>query len=140
MQQPLIPANEWHRLQALLATGLLDSPPEAGFDRITRIAQQTFDVEIALVSLIDSDRQWFKSAQGLDTCETGRDISLCGHAILDDAVLVVEDAQLDTRFFDNPLVQQAPYLRFYAGAPLRSTEGYHIGTLCIIDSQARQKY
>lgn len=137
MQQPLIPANEWHRLQALLATGLLDSPPEAGFDRITRIAQQTFDVEIALVSLIDSDRQWFKSAQGLDTCETGRDISLCGHAILDDAVLVVEDAQLDTRFFDNPLVQQAPYLRFYAGAPLRSTEGYHIGTLCIIDSQAR---
>ncbi|WP_319782779.1 PAS domain-containing protein [Oceanisphaera sp. IT1-181] len=137
MKPPLIPANEWHRLQALLKTGLLDSPPEAGLDRITRIAQQTFGVEIALVSLIDHERQWFKSRQGLEVRETHRDLSFCGHAILDEAVFIVEDTLADPRFADNPLVQHAPYIRFYAGAPLRTNDGYRLGTLCVIDKQPR---
>ncbi|WP_298721347.1 PAS domain-containing protein [uncultured Oceanisphaera sp.] len=135
---PSVPTDEWQRLQALMATGLLDSPPEARFDRLTRIAQSSFGVDIALVSLVDSERQWFKSAQGLgEVCETGREISFCGHAILDSGLLVVEDAHLDPRFFDNPLVLQPPHIRFYAGAPLHTSGGYRIGTLCIIDSKPR---
>ena len=137
MITPLIPANEWQRLHALLKTGLLDSAPDPQLDRLTNIAQQSFGVDIALVSLIDSRRQWFKSSQGLDASETGRDISFCGHAILNQEVLVVENALEDPRFFDNPLVLQAPHIRFYAGAPLCTTAGYRIGTLCIIDSQVR---
>ncbi|MGO4998719.1 PAS domain-containing protein [Oceanisphaera sp. W20_SRM_FM3] len=137
MTPPLIPANEWQRMQALLKTGLLDSQPEAGFDRITRIAQQTFGVEIALVSLIDTDRQWFKSRQGLAACETHRNLSFCGHAILDEAVFIVEDALRDPRFADNPLVLDAPYIRFYAGAPLHDSDGHRLGTLCIIDPKPR---
>ena len=137
MQPPLIPANEWQRMQALLKTGLLDSPPEEALDRITRIAKQSFGVDIALVSLIDSDRQWFKSSQGLSACETHRDLSFCGHAILDEAVFIVEDTLQDLRFVDNPLVLAAPYIRFYAGAPLHSSDGYRLGTLCVIDPQPR---
>ncbi|MFP2769220.1 PAS domain-containing protein [Oceanisphaera sp. KMM 10153] len=137
MITPSTPSNEWQRLQALLNTGLLDTPPEARFDRLTRIARQSFGVEIALVSLVDGERQWFKSAQGVDVCETGRDISFCGHAILNKDVFVVEDALEDRCFFDNPLVTEAPYIRFYAGAPLHTLDGYRIGTLCIIDSQPR---
>lgn len=137
MITPLIPANEWQRLHALLNTGLLDSVPDPQLDRLTKIAQQSFGVDIALVSLIDSRRQWFKSSQGLDVSETGRDISFCGHAILNQDVLVVENALEDPRFIDNPLVLQAPHIRFYAGAPLCTTAGYRIGTLCIIDSRSR---
>ncbi len=137
MITPSVPTNEWQRLQALFKTGLLDTPPEARFDRLTSIARQSFGVEIALVSLVDRERQWFKSAQGVDVCETGRDISFCGHAILDQDVFVVENALQDPRFFDNPLVLQAPHIRFYAGAPLRTLDGYRIGTLCIIDSLPR---
>lgn len=138
MITPSAPIDEWQRLQALFKTGLLDSRPEARFDRLTRIAQGSFGVDIALVSLVDAERQWFKSAQGLgDVCETSREISFCGHAILDSGLLVVEDAHLDTRFFDNPLVLQPPHIRFYAGAPLHTPDGYRIGTLCIIDSKPR---
>ncbi|MDP5292943.1 PAS domain S-box protein [Oceanimonas sp. CHS3-5] len=138
MKTPALPFDEQQRLQALLRTGLLDSPPEARFDRLTRIAQQSFGVDIALVSLVDSERQWFKSAQGLDACETGRDISFCGHAILDSRLFVVEDAARDERFADNPLVTGAPHIRFYAGAPLHSLEGFRIGTLCVIDFRPRR--
>ncbi|ART80419.1 PAS domain S-box protein [Oceanisphaera avium] len=136
MMPPLTPADEVLRLQALINTGLLDSPTEASFDRITRLAQQIFKVDIALVSLIDKDRQWFKSRQGLEVCETHRDWSFCGHAILDDKVFIVEDTHATACFADNPLVKAAPYIRFYAGAPLL-IEGYRLGTLCVIDSQPR---
>ncbi|MCH8497853.1 MAG: PAS domain-containing protein [Marinobacter sp.] len=138
MQKPPVPEDEAQRLAALEQTGLLDTPPEQRFDRITRVAQSLFGVEIVLVSLVAESIQWFKSRQGLDACETGRDISFCGHAILGDSTLVVEDASQDPRFSDNPLVTGAPFIRFYAGAPLRAPGGYRIGTLCLIDSAPRQ--
>lgn len=137
MQPPALPKNELQRLQALRERALLDTPPEERFDRLTRLAKHTFGTEMALVSLVDAERQWFKSKQGLDACETGRDVSFCGHAILHDSILEVSDARLDPRFADNPLVTGTPHIRFYAGAPLSTSEGYHIGTLCIIDSQPR---
>lgn len=137
MQAPPFPENEIKRLQALREQELLDTAPEERFDRITRVAKHLFGVEMALVSLIDADRQWFKSKQGLDACETGRDISFCGHAILGTDTFEVNDARLDPRFADNPLVTGAPYIRFYAGAPLHTPDGYAIGTLCIIDSRPR---
>ncbi len=137
MQSPSLPANEAPRLQALRVRGLLDTPPEERFDRLTRMASRLFDVPIALVSLIDAERQWFKSRQGLDVCETARDVSFCGHAILAADLFVVPDASADARFADNPLVQGAPHIRFYAGAPLSSADGYRLGTLCIIDTRPR---
>jgi PAS domain S-box-containing protein len=137
MQVPQTPANEAPRLQALRVRAMLDTPAEERFDRLTRLAQHLFGVQIALVSLIDADRQWFKSRQGLDVCETARDISFCGHAILASDLFVVPDATLDARFADNPLVLGAPHIRFYAGAPLSSSDGYRLGTLCIIDSTPR---
>ena len=137
MLSPPLPANEAPRLQALRVRGLLDSPPEERFDRLTRMACRLFDVPIALVSLIDAERQWFKSRQGLDVCETARDISFCGHAILASDLFVVPDAAADARFADNPLVQGAPHIRFYAGCPLRHQNGSKLGTLCIVDSRPR---
>ncbi|MGX5915585.1 sensor domain-containing phosphodiesterase [Aliidiomarina sp. Khilg15.8] len=138
MQSPQIPNNELERLDALLQTNLLDSLPESRFDRITRLAQSFFDVPIALVSLLDAERQWFKSKQGLSVTETHRDFSFCGHAILDSQISEVPDASKDPRFADNPLVTGAPFIRFYAGVPLYTDEGYAIGTLCIIDTKPRQ--
>lgn len=138
MIEPVIPANEADRLAALRALAVLDEPPEARFDRVTSLAQKIFDVPIALVSLVDADRQWFKSALGLDAAETPRSISFCGHAILSQQVFVVEDALKDPRFFDNPLVINKPFVRFYAGAPLRLSSGFVVGTLCIIDREPRQ--
>jgi len=138
MHIPAIPENEPQRLQALHGRALLDTPAEERFDRLTRLARNMLGIRIALVSLVDTDRQWFKSRQGLDACETGRDISFCGHAILDDAIFEITDARLDPRFADNPLVTGPPHIRFYAGAPLATVDGYRIGTLCIIDDQPRQ--
>lgn len=129
--------NELARMQALTQSQLLDTAPEARFDRITHLAQLCLGTEIVLVSLVDENRQWFKSKQGLDACETARDISFCGHAILDDQIFEVTDASLDPRFADNPLVIAGPKIRFYAGVPL-AYQGERIGTLCFIDSHPRQ--
>ncbi len=137
MQQPSRPDNEAARLLALRALNILDTPPEERFDRITRIARRLFDVPMVLVSLIDDKRQWFKSCQGLDAKETSRELSFCGHAILNDAICVVPDALLDPRFADNPLVTGPPHVRFYAGRPLKSATGFNVGTLCVIDHEPR---
>ncbi|MDA3139962.1 ATP-binding protein [Vibrio metschnikovii] len=137
MQVPPLPEEESERQKTLDKTGLLNSGSEARFDRITRLAQQIFSVPIALISLVDRERQWFKSRQGLDAQQTPREISFCGHAILNSEIFVIENALVDQRFCDNPLVMGAPDIRFYAGAPLHSTKGYRIGTLCLIDSQPR---
>ena len=137
MKKPDSPANELARITALHGLGILDTPAEERFDRITRIALQTFNVPIALVSLVDSNRQWFKSCQGLPVSETPREISFCGHAILGDGIFLVPDALADARFADNPLVTDDPKIRFYAGCPLVSKGGQKLGTLCIIDRKPR---
>jgi diguanylate cyclase (GGDEF)-like protein len=137
MKTPENPVNEKQRLQALRSTELLDTAPEERFDRLTRMAKRVFGVSIALVSLVDENRQWFKSKVGLDASETGRDISFCGHAILGNDIFVIEDALKDERFADNPLVTGPPHIRFYAGVPLRYLDGNKLGTLCIIDQKPR---
>jgi len=137
MIKPAIPANESQRLQTLRDLNLLDTPPEERFDRVTRLAKQVFSTSIALVSLVDEDRQWFKSRQGLDAEETPRDISFCGHAILDDKIMVVNNAANDERFCDNPLVCGSPNISFYAGYPLAAPDGSRIGTLCVIDDKPK---
>lgn len=138
MRKPAIPIEETQRLRALQGLKILDTANEERFDRITRLATRMFDVPIALVSLVDQDRQWFKSRQGLGACETGRDISFCGHAILHEGPTVVPDALQDARFADNPLVTGAPHIRFYAGHPLHAPDGSRIGTFCIIDRIPRK--
>lgn len=137
MQAPLLPPDEAERIENLRSLLILDTPPEERFDNLTRAAAGFFRVPVAVVSLIDSERQWFKSICGLDARETGRDISFCGHAILQDEVMVVEDALDDPRFADNPLVTGSPAIRFYAGAPLKSAQGHNLGTLCLISPQPR---
>ena len=137
MLKPAIPLDEDERLCTLNSLGLLDSPSDERFDRFTRIAGCLFNVPIALVSLIDYDRQWFKSYRGLSTTETARDISFCGHAILETTPLVIEDTHADPRFADNPLVTEEPHIRFYAGCPLQAPNGNKLGTLCIISNQPR---
>lgn len=131
-------AHDAERCEALRSLSILDSEPEARFDRLTRLAQQLFQVEIALVSLVDEQRQWFKSRQGLDATETKRSISFCGHAIEQDRIFVIEDTHADERFSDNPLVTDGPRIRFYAGCPLKGPGGYLMGTLCIIDPRPRR--
>ena len=137
MQIPAIPANESSRLAVLRSLKILDTAPEERFDQITRIAQRAFRLPIALISLVDAQRQWFKSCQGLCARETPRNLSFCGHAILDDVPLIVPNALDDPRFYDNPLVVGEPNIRFYAGIPLTVLNGYRIGTLCVIDQQPR---
>jgi GAF domain-containing protein len=132
-----IPADEDHRISALRQLLILDTPPEERFDRVVNFASEEFDMPIVLVSLVDSERQWFKARVGIDSCETSREDSFCGHAILQDDILVVEDALRDARFHDNPFVTGAPYLRFYAGAPLQLPGGQSVGTLCMIDTKPR---
>jgi HPt (histidine-containing phosphotransfer) domain-containing protein len=134
MKTPLFPQSEVERIKALQDLLILDTPPEDKFDVITAYCQARFQVEIAVVSLVDSDRQWFKSICGLDAKETPRNVSFCGHAILNDTVMIVENALDDDRFFDNPLVVGPPNIRFYAGAPLKLSGGSNVGTLCLIDS------
>ena len=138
MLEPIKPQEELARVTELHDLCILDTQPEERFDRLTRIAQRLFGVNIALVSLIDHERQWFKSRQGLDALQTPRNISFCGHAILSDEPLVVEDAAVDPRFADNPLVTGPLGIRFYAGMPLQGPKGYRIGTLCLIDQKPRK--
>lgn len=138
MQVPALSGNEPVRLQALTLTGLLDSATEDRFDRITRLARRALKMPIVAMSLLDAGRQWFKSIQGLDVSETSRDVSFCGHTILGNDVLVVEDASGDERFQDNPLVTCDPHIAFYAGCPVSTPDGSQIGTLCVIDRKPRQ--
>jgi phosphoribosyl 1,2-cyclic phosphodiesterase/GAF domain-containing protein len=133
-----LPENETARLAALDELEILDTAPEERYDRIARIASEAFEVPIALVSLVDRDRQWFKSCIGLDAKETPRDMAFCAHAILKDEVLIVPDAFLDPRFADNPLVTGESHVRFYAGCPLKLPDGNVMGTLCLIDTRPRQ--
>jgi len=119
MIKPEVPKNEVERLYALRTLKILDSSHEERFDRITRMAKRMFNVSISLVSIIDEDRQWFKSTQGLELSETPRDISFCAHAINQDNLFIVPDASKDKRFFDNPLVTGGLKIRFYAGCPLK---------------------
>lgn len=137
MKIPDTPQDEEARLKALRSLNVLDTPSEERFDRLTRLAKRMFDVPIALVSLVDENRQWFKSCIGLNVSETPRDISFCGHAILGNEIFIIPDATEDERFSDNPLVLNEPYIRFYAGCPLRYLDGSMLGTLCIIDTQPR---
>ena len=138
MITPATPVDELLRLETLRNLKILDTDPEERFDRVTRLAKRIFGARIALVSLVDNDRQWFKSYQGIEVTETPRDISFCGHAILDDDVMVVTDTHTDERFRDNPLVTSDPSIRFYAGCPLSAPNGSKVGTLCVIDSEPRE--
>ena len=138
VDDPETPVDEMRRLGALLASGLLDTPAEERFDRITRMAQRLFNAPFALISLIDEDRQWFKSRQGLEMKETPRAFSFCAHAITGDGVFHVADAVDDARFSENRLVLGNPNIRFYAGCPITGPDGSKLGALCVMDSQPRQ--
>lgn len=139
MKAPRVPSNEVERLEALEAFEILDTFPELEFDEITKSAAAICDTPIALISLIDKDRQWFKSKQGLDASETPRDVSFCGHAINNPKELFeVQDSTKDPRFHDNPLVTDSPEVIYYLGAPLMTSDGHALGTLCVIDNKPRQ--
>ena len=130
-------SHEDARLANLHAYNVLDTEPEECFDRITRVAKSALRVPIALVSLVDADRQWFKSKQGLEADETPREISFCTHAIRADVPFIIDDATKHDRFRNNPLVTGDPNIRFYAGIPLKSPKGFNLGTLCVIDTVPR---
>ncbi len=136
MKAPLA-HNEQERLQALDRCQLLDTPPEESYDRITRVAAQLFSTPISSVTLVAKDRQFLKSTVGLEVRETERDIAFCAHAILEEEPLVVLDARLDPRFSDNPLVTGEPGIRFYCGAPIKTPDGFRVGTLCVVDTKPR---
>lgn len=138
MKKAPIPENEKERLKILQDYKILDTPPCSKFDDLTYLASSICETPIALVSLVDENRQWFKSSYGLDSTETPRDISFCGHAICEKDLFVVNDSLQDPRFFDNPFVTEEPFVRFYAGAQLISPEGAHLGTLCVIDNKPRK--
>ncbi|WP_239953417.1 sensor domain-containing diguanylate cyclase [Pantoea sp. Z09] len=138
MRAPPHPANEAQRLGQLHDMKILNTPPEERFDRLTRLARRLFNTPIALVSLVEASQQWFKSVSGpFEAQSTPRDISFCGHAILQDDVMVVENTLRDDRFHNNPLVTGEPHIRFYAGCPLRGPGGVNVGTLCILGSEPR---
>ena len=136
MQAPGKPRNDDDRLEVLRSLDVLDTVAEERFDQLTRMAKRLFRVTIAVVSLVDANRVWFKSCIGLGGSESSRDESFCGHAILGDEILVIPDATEDIRFADNPLVLNDPCIRFYAGCPL-TVFGYKLGTLCVIDTEPR---
>jgi GAF domain-containing protein len=131
------PEDEQARLEALRHFKVLDTDPEEAFDDITRLASYICQTPSALISFVDADRQWFKSRVGFEPQESSRDVSFCAHAILQPGPTVVRDTLDDERFRDNPYVLSAPYIRFYAGAPLVSTEGFKLGTLCVLDNVPR---
>lgn len=135
---PLIPANEPERLAALHRYKILDTPPEAAFDRITNLAARLFKMPIALISLVDDTRAWFKSCIGFNAREVPRNDSLCRFAVLTDELLIIPDTRLDERFACNPFVQSDAGVRFYAGAPLLTHDGFNLGTLCLLDTQPHE--
>lgn len=137
MIAPNIPQQEAERLIALRNLQLLDSNADNGFDRLTELATQIFDVPMSMITLIDEDRQWFKSRQGLKVCETPRRISFCGHVVADGQPMVVNNALRDPRFSDNPLVTGTPFIRFYAGFPLFVAPEVCVGTFCLIGTLPR---
>lgn len=132
-----VPPNELERLAVLESLNLLDSPQDPDFQEICREAARYFDAPVALVTLIDARRQWFKARVGLDICETTREASFCNYVVSQDMVLIVPDAWEDARFASNPLVVGPPHVRFYAGAPLYYGDGIRLGALCIIDQRPR---
>ena len=137
MPRARIPAVELERIKCLMECRVLDTSPEQVFDNLTSLAARLCDAPIALVSLVDTERQWFKSTVGIDARETHRDSAFCAHAILGEGPLIVTDTTADPRTMDNPLVLGPPHIRFYAGIPLRTKEGYALGTLCVIDTRSR---
>ena len=137
MHRPAYPVNEIARLKDLFSHELLDTAPDEFLDSVTHLAQKVFHVKTVLISLIDANRQWFKSRQGLDASETPRDISFCGHVILQDDIFEISDALEDQRFALNPLVTGNPWIRFYVGIPIKSARGNNLGTLCMIDDHPR---
>lgn len=132
-----IPANEAERLASLHRMQILSTPGEAAFDKITYVARHVFKTQMALISIIDEHKQWFKSAVGLDIRETPRELSFCGHVVYHGETMVIENAAEDERFSDHPSVCAGPNIRFYAGRPLKNHEGFVIGTLCIVDTVPR---
>jgi GAF domain-containing protein len=132
-----LPTREEERLAVLRDYKILDTPSEEAYDDITALAAFICGVPIALISLVDADRQWFKSKVGIDISETKRDVSICAHAILNQGITVIRDTRADPRFAANPLVTFTPAIRFYAGVPLRAADDHPIGTLCVIDHEPR---
>jgi GAF domain-containing protein len=138
MNPPPVPASEARRLKVLWQYEVLDTVPEELFDDLTELASEICEAPIALISLVDESRQWFKAKVGVTLNETSRDISFCAHAILQSDLFIVPDATQDERFKNNPLVTEEPRIRFYAGAPLITPDGHALGTLCILDKQPRE--
>ena len=138
MQAPMIPGNEPQRMAAVARLSILDTKSEQSFDSIVELAGTLASTPIAAFSIIDSERQWFKSSIGLDLRQTGRDISFCGHVVASDKELIVPNAREDQRFHDNPLVTDGPGIGFYAGVPVHGPDNFCIGSLCVIDQKPRQ--
>ncbi len=138
MKAAAISQDEPLRIEALHRMNVLDTPLEERFERVTRLAQRVLNAPVAAISLVDANRQWFKSIQGEALTETPRDIAFCAHAILEDDAFIVKDAREDERFADNPLVLGGPRVVFYAGCPVRAADGSAIGTLCVMDREKRE--